>query len=130
MSRVAVILSPDVPVMFLRGENLETARIEQWDDIRELVLMSIGTDKGTWWADPEFGSELWLLRKTGKVDGQTAGTLRRMVLESLQWIISNSLASKINCTAERTGKNEIAYNVIIFRPNGNTELIKEVWRAV
>ena len=110
---------------------MNTVRIEKWNDIRELVLMSIGTDKGTWWADPDFGSELWLLRKNGKVDGQTAGTLRRMVLESLQWIIQGSLAKKIDCTAERTGKNEIRYSVIIFRPDGNSlPPITEVWNAV
>ena len=107
-----------------------TVRIEQWDDIRELALMSIGTDKGTWWADPDFGSELWLLRKTGKVDGQTAGTLRRMVLESLQWILLGSLASKIDCTADRIGKHQIRYTVNIFRPNGNSIFITEVWNAV
>jgi phage gp46-like protein len=116
--------------MFLRGNALDTVRIEQWNDIRELALMSIGTDKGTWWADPNFGSELWLLRKNGKVDGQTAGTLRRMVLESLQWIIMGSLAKKIECTAERTGKNEVRYSVTIFRSNENKVLITEVWRAV
>ena len=109
---------------------MNTVRIEQWDDIRELALMSIGTDKGTWWADPNFGSELWLLRKNGKVDGQTAGTLRRMVLESLQWIVASALASKIDCIAERTGKNKIRYAVSIFRPNGNNTLIEEVWCAV
>jgi phage gp46-like protein len=64
------------------------------------------------------------------VDGQTAGTLRRMVLESLQWIIQTSLAVKIECTAERTGKNEIRYSVSIFRPNGNSVIITEVWSAV
>ena len=110
--------------------NTNTVRIEQWDDIRELALMSIGTDKWTWWADPSFGSELWLLRKYGKVDGQTTGTLRRMVLESLQWLVLSALAAKIECSAERTGKNEISYNVTIFHPNGNTVLITEVWSAV
>lgn len=109
---------------------VDTVRIEHWDDIRELALMSIGTDKGAWWADPDFGSELWLLRKVGKVDGRTAGTLRRMVLESLQWIINDGLAAQIDCEAERTGKNEIQYSVIIFYPNGNNVLIREVWSAV
>jgi phage gp46-like protein len=109
---------------------VNTVRIEQWDDIRELALMSIGTDKGAWWADPAFGSELWLLRKNGKVDGQTAGTVRRMVLECLQWIVTDRLAAKINCTAERTGKNEIRYHVTIIRPNGNNVLLTEVWSAV
>ena len=40
-----------------------------------------GTDKGRWWANPDFGSELWLLRQAGKVDGTTAGKVRAMVLE-------------------------------------------------
>ena len=110
--------------------NTNTVRIEQWDDIRELALMSIGTDKGTWWADPAFGSELWLLRKNGKVDGNAAGTLRRMVLESLQWIVLGSLAAKIDCSAEQTGKNEISYTVAIIRPNENPLFITEVWGAV
>jgi phage gp46-like protein len=92
--------------------------------------MSIGTDKGTWWADPGFGSELWLLKKNGKVDGRTAGTLRRMVLESLQRITSSSLASKTECSAERTGKNEIRYYVSIFRSNGNNVFITEARSAV
>ena len=30
-------------------------KIENWQDIRELALMSVGTDKGKWWAYPEFG---------------------------------------------------------------------------
>ena len=51
---------------------MEPASIESWNDIRELVLMSIGTDKGTWWADPNFGSDLWILRQEGKVTGKTA----------------------------------------------------------
>ena len=41
-------------------------KLENWQDIRELILMSIGTDKGRWWADKEFGSELWKLRQSGK----------------------------------------------------------------
>ena len=110
--------------------STNTVRIEQWDDIRELAQMSIGTDKGTWWADPAFGSELWLLRQNGKVDGQTAGTLRRMVLESLQWLVLSFLAAKIECSAERTGKNEIQYIVSIFRLNINPVIITEVWSAV
>jgi phage gp46-like protein len=109
---------------------MDTARIEQWNDIRELVLMSLGTDKGRWWADPAFGSELWLLRENGKVDGQTAGTLRRMVLESLRWIILDGLADAIDCAAERTGKNEITYTVVVFRGAEKEEVAKEVWRAV
>ncbi|MDR0456698.1 MAG: phage GP46 family protein [Treponema sp.] len=106
------------------------AVIENWNDIRELVLMSIGTDKGSWWADPNFGSELWLLRQSGKADGRAAGTLRRMILECTQWLINDGLIKKIDCEAERTGKNEISYYVTMFGINGSVVQIKEVWNAV
>ena len=104
--------------------------IENWNDIRELALMSIGTDKGSWWADPNFGSELWLLRQSGKVNGQTAGIIRRMILECTQWLVNDKLAKKVDCAAERTGKNEISYCVMIFGKDEPALQIKEVWNAV
>jgi phage gp46-like protein len=105
-------------------------RIEQWADIEELVRMSIGTDKGAWFADPSFGSELWLLEKEGMADGQTAGTLERMVKESLQWLVKDGLAATVNCAAERNGKNRIDYQVTVTRPDGSPVIVKEVWGVV
>lgn len=105
-------------------------KLENWQDIRELVLMSIGTDKGRWWADKDFGSELWKLRQSGKITPNTVGTFRQMVLESLQWIKDDGLASKIECEAERQGRSTIAYCVTVVRPNGNTLEIQEVWNGV
>jgi phage gp46-like protein len=92
--------------------------------------MSIGTDKGTWWADPDFGSELWLLKKEGKVDGRTAGTLERMLRESLQWLVKDGLAATVDCATERTGKDRIDYRVTVTRPDGSPETIKEVWNVI
>ena len=108
----------------------KTARIENWNDIYELAQMSIGTNKGSWWADPDFGSELYLLRESGKVDGKTAGTFKRMLQECLAWLIEDGLSEYINCTVERTGKNEIQYFVEIVQPNGNNVFIKDVWNGV
>ncbi|MDR0451277.1 MAG: phage GP46 family protein [Treponema sp.] len=105
-------------------------RIEQWASIEELVRMSIGTDRGTWFADPAFGSELWLLRKEGKVDGQTAGTLERMVRESLQWLVTDGLALAVDCAAERNGKNRIEYRVTVTRPDGEAVMVKEAWDVI
>jgi phage gp46-like protein len=105
-------------------------RIEQWDSVPELVRMSIGTDKGTWFADPNFGSELWLLKKAGKVDGQTAGTLERMLRESLQWLVDDGLAATVDCAAERTGKNRIDYQVIVSHPDGSSETVKDRWNVI
>jgi len=109
---------------------MEPVRIEAWADIRELVLMSVGTDKGAWWADPAFGSELWTLRQEGKITGKTAGAVRRMILECLQWLKEDGLANSVNCTAELDGKTSISYAVTVEKPGGGTILIKDVWNAV
>jgi len=107
-----------------------SVRIEQWADIREIVLMCIGTDKGTWWADPSFGSELWKLRQEGKVDSRTAGRVQQMLEDCLMWMKDDGLAASIECRAEQAGKNEIAYIVLVTRPNGDTVMVKDVWNAV
>lgn len=105
-------------------------KIENWQDIRELVLMSIGTDKGKWWAYSEFGSELWQLRQTGKVDENTAGTVRQMILDCLQWLIDDGLAKKIECNTERANKNRINYRVIVTKPDGNDIKVEESWNGI
>jgi phage gp46-like protein len=110
--------------------NTETVKIENWASIRDLVRMSLGTDKGTWWADPAFGSELWLLKKTGKADGETAGTLERMVRESLQWLVDEGLAVTVDCAAERNGKIRIDYRVTVARPDGAPVVLQEVWNVI
>ena len=105
-------------------------KLENWKDIRELVLMSIGTDKGRWWADKEFGSEIWKRRLTGKITPTTVGTFRQMVLDSVQWLIDDGLASGIECEAEQQGRNTIAYRVTVKRPDNNTIEIKESWNGI
>ena len=105
-------------------------RIEAWDSIKELVRMSIGTDKGTWFADPGFGSELWLLKKAGKADGQTAGTPERMIRECLQWLPDDSPAASIDRGAERSGKNRIDYRITVIRPDGSPVTVQEVWNVI
>jgi phage gp46-like protein len=109
---------------------VNSVRIEDWAAIPELVLMSIGTDKGSWWADPDFGSELRKLRQTGKVDNRTAGTVQKMIDACLAWIKEDGLAGNISCTAERTGKNEIAYTVTVVRQLGDPLVIKDTWYAL
>ena len=109
--------------------NKRTA-IESWNCIPELVRMSIGTDKGTWPYDPNFGSELWLLKKNGKIDSQTAGTLERMIRECLQWLADDRLANTIDCAAERNGKNRIDYHVTVTRPDGSPITVEEAWSVV
>jgi phage gp46-like protein len=107
-----------------------SARIEQWASIQELVRMSIGADKGAWFADPSFGSDLRLLKKEGKADGQTAGKLERIVRESLQWLVDDGLAATVDCAAERNGKSRIDYRVTVTQPDGSSVEIQEVWNVI
>ncbi|MDR1316535.1 MAG: phage GP46 family protein [Spirochaetales bacterium] len=111
-------------------ETANPVKIENWTDIRELVLMSIGTNKGRWWADPGFGSDLWKLRQEGKVTYKTAGTLQQMVLECLAWLKDDGLAGLITCAAEQSGKNAISYTVTVVRPDGQSVMIKDAWYAI
>ena len=105
-------------------------KLENWQDIRELVLMSIGTDKGRWWADKEFGSEIWKLRQTGKITQNTIGTFRQMVQDSVQWLVDDGLASEIECEAEQQGCNTIAYRIKLTRPDGKTISLEESWNGI
>lgn len=105
-------------------------KIENWTDIRELVLMCIGTDKGTWWADPSFGSELWILRQEGKINSRTVGRVQQMILDCLKWLKEDGLAANIECHAEQIGKNEIAYSVTVYRPKGDPVIVKDTWDAI
>jgi phage gp46-like protein len=108
---------------------MSTVRIEGWADVRELVQMSIGTDKGSWWADPAFGSEIWKLRQAGKVDSRTAGTFQRFLQDCLAWLKEDGIVEDVMCTAERSGKNEIAYSVTTLRPDREPLIVKDTWNA-
>jgi phage gp46-like protein len=109
---------------------METIRIERWADVTELVRMSIGTDKGSWWADPGFGSDIWKLRQAGKVDNRTAGAFQQLLYECLKWLKDDGIAGDIICAAERSGKNEIAYTVTVLRPYREPLMVKDTWDAL
>ena len=107
-----------------------SARIEAGASIEGLVRMSLGTDKGAWHADPEFGSELWLLKKTGRIDGQTMGELERMAKEALRWLVADGLARSVDCRAGRGGRDRIGYVVTVVRPDGSPVTVREAWDVV
>lgn len=111
-------------------DKVKTVRLEDWTDIQELIAMSVGTDKGRWWADSSFGSELWILRQSGKIDGTTAGKVRSMLLECTEWLKNDGVVKDIKCTAERFDKNAIRYRLTVLKPDGQTLQIKDVWYGI
>jgi len=107
-----------------------TARIENHASVEDMVRMTLGTDRGAWHSDPGFGSDLWLLGRAGRVDGQTAGTVERMAREALQWLITDGLARSVDVRAHRNGKNRIDYMVTVRRPDGSLSIVEEAWHGI
>lgn len=108
---------------------MATLQIESWADIRELVKMSIGTDKGTWWADPGFGSDLWKLNQAGKVDSNTVGYFIQYVLDCLQWLKDDGIAEDVLCTARQEGKTMIAYSVTVLRAKSTPVYLEDIYNV-
>lgn len=103
---------------------MATARLEDFDSIAQLVEMILGTDRGRWWADPSFGSDLWLIRARGKIDETTdLDVFRRVAEEALAWLISDGIADRIEVTPQRSA-SVIRYTVTVFSPNGSKAEIK------
>lgn len=109
---------------------MATARLDRPRDITTLVEMSIGTHRGKWWADPEFGSDLWKLKQSGKVGPELANDVRQEIIRCTKWIVDDGLAKSIACDTEIVGKNRVNYQVTTTRPDGGIELIEGVWDGV
>ncbi|WP_020613097.1 phage GP46 family protein [Sediminispirochaeta bajacaliforniensis] len=106
---------------------MATVAIENYMSISVLVQMTLGTDRGRWWADPEFGSDLWLLRQTGKTTADLLTDVKQEIIRALSWLKDDGIAEDVECETELTGKNRINYNVKITKPSGASEIIEGVW---
>ena len=103
--------------------------LNNYQDIRYLVLMNINSNKSRWWADNNFGSNLFLIQKS-KISKYTANEVKRIISDSLDWIVKDNLAKNINVNTEIENKNRLNYSVLVTKPDNNTELIKGVWDNV
>jgi phage gp46-like protein len=120
-------------------EGLETAVIiSLFSDRRardDDILPDIRSDdKRGWWGDlvapdvegDEIGSRLWLLDRA-KTTQQNVNKCKAFVKESLQWMIDDGVAVKIDTFAERQGTppNDIlAFGADIFKSDGTNETFK------
>lgn len=109
---------------------MELAALESFLSIRQLVEMSVGTDRGTWWADENFGSKLWLLRKSGKTGPSLASDVKQALLDCLAWLKADGLVSDIAVETEPIGKYRVDYSITVTRPDGSTDLIKDAWNGI
>lgn len=79
--------------------------------------------KKGWWADSyqrdgdRFGSRLWLHYRS-PVNAETIAGIKEAAEESLDWLVTDSIAGRVEATAERYGENGIALGVVIYRADG------------
>ena len=68
-------------------------------------------------ANDKIGSRLWLLRRE-KLVNSTFNRAREYAQEALQWMIDQSIATRIDVVAERHGVNGLAMQCTVYRSTG------------
>lgn len=112
--------------------------LSQADALLRAVLISLFTwrrakpdditegEKMGWWGDgveplatnDRIGSRLWLLSRA-KLLPQTFNIAREYAKESLDWLVEDGVASRVEVQAERHGMDGLALGVTIYRSNGD-----------
>lgn len=106
-------------------EGLQTAIIiSLFTDKRVTKDESLGGGQRGWWGDAlaeivgdRIGSKLWLLERE-KQTQETLTRAREYALESLQWLIDDEVASKLDVTASYQGIGKMLLEVDVTKPNG------------
>lgn len=144
------MLSTDITIVI---NGVESTGLPATDELTRAVVISLFTwrranpddvtegQKMGWWGDlsahvtnDRIGSRLWLLMRE-KILPQTIQRAREYAQESLQWLIEDGVASRVDVTAERRGLDGIALAATIYRTDGRTVALKfdnawEIIRAV
>lgn len=90
-----------------------------------------------WWGDtwPDVqndrtGSKLWLYRRS-KLTNQLVNRIRICVRDALQWLVDDGVASRVDLDIRRTGINELATTITIWRRDGPvTFSFDDLWSVI
>ena len=58
---------------------------------------------------------------------ETQNEVKRIITDSLEWIVEDGLAKDIEVDTEIENKSRLNYSVLVRKPDNNTEIIKGVW---
>lgn len=118
-------------------------------DLENAILISLLSDraleenspaidgyKGGWWGDvfpkvsnDKIGSLLWTLKRE-KATTETATRAREIVVNALDWMIEDGVASRIEVTTQIVERDCMEINIQIHRPNGINEFKFDfAWQA-
>ena len=86
-------------------------------DIRTDVWLSLMIKKGSWFVNPEFGCELFKIKK---VTNSNLMLVKEYCLAALEWLIVTSRASSTDCTVVRDPRtyNRYAIDLTVTQANG------------
>jgi phage gp46-like protein len=109
----------------LRDAGFETAiLVSLFTDRRadpDDVLPDNTDDKSGWWGDTlneendKDGSRIWLVGRSKNIP-DILPMIEGYIIEALQWMIDDQIASTINVSLERRGMSEVTISLEIVRP--------------
>ncbi|KAB0583673.1 phage GP46 family protein, partial [Edwardsiella anguillarum] len=77
-----------------------------------------------WWGDSwpvvqndRYGSRLWLLQRR-KLTNSLVNIVSTYIRESLQWMLDDGIATRIDIDVQRTGINALGNSITIWRRSG------------
>jgi len=85
------------------------------DTLINSIHMSLAVEKGSWWLNPDFGSELPKLRRE-KANEATARLVKSYVLAALKWMVAAGKLTSVTVTTEVV-KSRINYLVVALAAN-------------
>lgn len=129
----------------LNGTDLKTG-----NDLESAIIISLFTDRrannddviidddrrGFWGdtyaeiPDDKIGSRLWLLQRE-KITQEAINKARIYITESLQWLLDDRIAEKINIQVEAINQSILGIKIEIIKPTGITNFSYEyAWRQL
>ncbi len=108
------------------------------DELADLILVSLftwrrasdddelppGVSREGWFADPEFGSRLWLLSRA-KATAQTLVDAKAYAEEALAWLVIDGLAKGVEVIVERPpAGNGVHMSVRLIRPRQTVAVMR------
>lgn len=88
--------------------------------------------RGGWWADPSFGSRLWVYAHGGRMTDATPERVKAACEEALQPLLDDGTASAIVVTVERHGVDDLRVAVDVTQNDGSEVrvLYPALWAAM
>lgn len=114
---------------------IEANDIALGDSIKTAIVISLFSDARSdpsdgrdnprgWWGDSftgnKTGSRLWLI-KGDRMNALTIANAQTYAKRSLQWMITDGVASSVEVSAQRTGLDTLALRVVVTKPDNSSE---------